>query len=104
LIKPLEPILIYVEQDSIEQSFRKAIEDRPKEWFEGFSSYYLNQGYGLLNHLNGVEGVLKILEERSNLEKEIYNQLTIDKYIINNTQFEKYDLEYKVNRIINRYY
>lgn len=104
LIKPLDPILIYVEQDSIEQSFRKAIDERPKEWFEGFSSYYSNQGYGLLNHLNGVDGVLKILEERRDLEKEIYGQLKMDKYIINNTQFVRDDLANKVDSIINRYY
>lgn len=104
LIKPLNPRLIYIEQDSPKQSFMKAVDERPKEWFDGFTSYYINRGYGLINHLEGAEGVIKILDERSNLEREIYNQLKMDKYIINNTQFEIDDLENKLELIINRFY
>lgn len=103
LIKPLNPQLIYIEQDSHRQSFMKAIDERPKEWFDGFMSYYTNQGYGLINHLEDVEGVLKILDERSNLELEIYCQLKMDKYIINNTQFDIEDLEKRLGMIVNKY-
>ena len=46
---------------------------------------YTSQSYGLSNQLIGLEGVLKVLEERDNLESEIYNSLKIDKIRIDNS-------------------
>ena len=57
IIVPLEPILIYVEQEDIKVSFNRVICERPKEWLEEFIDYYTNQGYGLYNNLKGLDGV-----------------------------------------------
>lgn len=88
IIKPLEPILLYVEQGDIKKSFTKAVTERPKEWLEGFTSYYIGQGYGVHNNLTGLEGVIKVLEERAKLEQEIYNSLELNKYKIDNSLFD----------------
>ncbi|MBY6053402.1 hypothetical protein [Cytobacillus firmus] len=70
-IKNLNPMLIYINQDNIEYSFKRAIKDRPKSWSEGFIHYYTRQGYGKQNHLSGEEGTIKILKSITLLGKEM---------------------------------
>lgn len=89
IVAPLEPILLYLEQENIEASFKKVIDERPRAWFEGFIDYYTNQGYGLENNFNGVEGVIGILKERHAFEQEIYQSLPLNKYIIDNSAYDR---------------
>lgn len=104
IIMPLEPMLIYVQQDSIQESFMKAISERPKEWIEGFTDYYTNQGYGLHNNLKGIEGVLEVLKVRNDFEKEIYDSLNLTKYKIDNSAFNHEVLKERINSIIEKNY
>jgi len=99
-IMPLDPVLIYIEQDDINVSFNKAISERPKEWFEGFTNYYTNQGYGLSNNLKGLEGVMKVIEERIRLESDVYDSIKLAKYKINNSTFNIDLLKERINSII----
>ena len=88
-VKKLNPILIYVSQDNLDLSFRKAINERPPSWSEGFIHYYTGQGYGKKNHLSGAEGTLKVLEARRKAEEEILKELSIRKAVINNSAFDE---------------
>lgn len=99
-IEKLEPILIYVNQKSIEYSFEKVIEERPKDWFDGFKNYYTSQGYGLAHNLKDTKGVIEILKERAEFEKEIYDLLEMSKYKIDNSKFDIELLKEKINSII----
>ncbi|MTI69187.1 MAG: hypothetical protein FH751_02885 [Firmicutes bacterium] len=87
IIKPLNPILIYLDQDDIRYSFKKVIKERPNKWLEFFIDYTLNQGYGKDNNLKGLDGIFKVLEERKKLEHELFDVLDIEKIIINNSEF-----------------
>ncbi|KML36968.1 hypothetical protein [Cytobacillus firmus] len=89
-VKKLNPMLIYINQDNIEYSFKRAIKERPKSWSEGFIHYYTRQGYGKQNHLSGEEGTIKILKARRQAEEEILKKLTIRKTIINNTAYDEH--------------
>ncbi len=100
IILPLEPLLIYVEQSSIKQSFMKAIDERPKQWIDGFIDYYTNQGYGKCNNLNGITGVIEILKQRNAFEKEIYDSLSFTKYKIDNSDFSLELLKERINTIL----
>lgn len=102
IIMPLDPLLIYVKQCSIKESFMKAIAERPKEWIDGFTDYYSNQGYGLYNNLKGIEGVIEVHKARSDFEKEIYNLLNLTKYKIDNPEFNIELLKERINSIIKR--
>lgn len=104
IIKPLNPILIYANQDDIEISLTKIIEERPNEWFEGFKIYYTEQGYGSYFELRDVEGVLKILESRKLLEDEIYMELSLIKYKINNSLFDITLLNNDLSYILKEYF
>lgn len=104
IIKPLNPILIYANQDDIEISLTKIIEERPKEWFEGFKIYYTEQGYGSYFELRDIEGLLKILETRKVLEDNIYQELSLIKYRINNSLFNITLLNKDLSYILQEYF
>lgn len=87
-VESLNPLLVYVKQEDIAKSFRKAVTERPDEWFNGFVHYYTSQGYGLVNGLSGLEGTIDVLKARQELEYSILENLPLTPYILNNTQFD----------------
>lgn len=88
IIEHLDPVLFYVNQDNLEFSFKKAVKERSTDWSKGFVDYYTNQGYGKEHNLSGIEGAIKVLEARRNMELEIIDRLKMKKEIINNTKYE----------------
>lgn len=88
IIEKLNPVLIYVEQDDLEFSFEKAVQERPKAWSDGFIDYYTNQGFGKEQKYNGKEGALAVLEERQKIEAEIYDRLSMTKFKVNNSTYD----------------
>lgn len=88
IIENLNPMLLYIEQDNLEFAFRKALKERTPEWSTGIVDYYTNQGYGKEHNHSGVEGAIKVLEARRNLELEIFDMLKMKKEKVNNTKYE----------------
>jgi hypothetical protein len=88
IIEPLNPVLIYVDQQDLSQSFKKAVQERAKEWSDSFMDYYNNQDYGKIHGAQAIEGTLAVLEARIQLESSIFNALDIIKVKIDNSQFE----------------
>lgn len=84
----LNPLLMYIDQDDLELSFRKAVRDRPLEWSEGFIEYYTKQGYGFKQGHQGLDGTLRVLEARLKLEKIIYNRINMHKIKVNNSSYD----------------
>jgi hypothetical protein len=80
----------------LSRSFKKAVQERPKEWSAGFMYYYNNQGYGKIHCAQGIEGTIAVLEARKQIESSIFNALNIKKVKIDNTQF---DIDSHKNRI-----
>ncbi|OCA87652.1 hypothetical protein A8F94_07290 [Bacillus sp. FJAT-27225] len=101
-ITRLNPLLIYVAQDNLELSFRKAVKERPVEWSNGFISYYTEQGYGKAHNLMGLEGTLQVLEARQSLEKEIFDSLEMRKVIVNNSSFEEDSYKETIKKILSQ--
>ncbi|EJW15470.1 adenylyl-sulfate kinase [Paenibacillus alvei] len=88
IVKSLNPFVIYVDQKDIRSTFEKAINERPKEWSDGFIEYYTNQGFGKMQGYCGVDGTVQVLQERKSIELEIFNLLKINKQKIDNSQFD----------------
>jgi len=86
-VKALNPLLVCVRQEDIGKSFRKAVTERPDDWFIGFVHYYTSQGYGKVNELSGLAGTIEVLKARQELEDSIVKQLPISAHILNNSQF-----------------
>ncbi|WP_181951266.1 hypothetical protein [Paenibacillus aquistagni] len=101
IIKPLNPLLIYVDQQDVRFAFEKAIDDRPREWSEGFIEYYTTQGYGKMRGCEGVDGTVQVLEERKSIELEIFNRLKIDKHKIDNSAFDMEKCKYELRKILS---
>ena len=99
-VKKLNPILIYISQDNLDFSFRKAIKERPQSWSEGFIHYYTDQGYGKKNHLSGEEGTLKVLKARRQAEEEILKKLSIRKAVINNSAFDEHSHKAALEKLL----
>lgn len=89
IIEPLNPLLLYVEQQDLSRSFKKAVQERTKEWSAGFMEYYNTQGYGKMNGAEGIDGTIEVLEARYQLETVIYNSLSLLKHRIDNTKFDR---------------
>lgn len=88
IVEKLNPVLFYIEQDDLEFSFRKVFNERAKEWSAGFIEYYTNQGYAKMKGYHGLDGTIKVLEARRDIEREIFDMLNIKKTKIDNSQYE----------------
>ncbi|KRE31630.1 hypothetical protein [Paenibacillus sp. Soil522] len=104
IVEKLNPLLIYVEQNDLEHSFRKAIKERPKEWSEGFIEYYTNQGFGKKQGYNGLEGTLQVLKARRELEEEIFNGINIAKKKVDNSSYDINDYKQVLVGILSEYF
>ncbi|WP_294750698.1 hypothetical protein [uncultured Exiguobacterium sp.] len=87
IIAPLQPVLVYVDQTDVEKSFRKALNERPTEWADGFVSYYTEQAYGVNHSLSGVEGTIAILQARQVLERQLFELLPLRVEVFGNKDF-----------------
>lgn len=87
IIAPLQPVLVYVDQPDVKQSFRKALKERPTEWANGFVSYYTEQAYGVNRSLSGVEGTIAILQARKALERQLLEMLPFRVEVFGNEDF-----------------
>jgi hypothetical protein len=56
-----------------------------------------------LNHLAGVEGTIKVLKARRELELEILNELSIRKSIVDNSSFEKNIHKNAIEALLNNH-
>lgn len=104
IIRKLNPVLLYVDQDNLPKSFRKAYNDRPEEWRKGFIEYYTKQGYGKKHHHTGLNGTVEVLKRRKELELEIYEQLTIKKYMLNNSLYDKSSARAQITDTLASFY
>ena len=98
IIDELNPVLIYLEQNDIESSFNKVIEERPEWWLDFFIDYYTNYEFGEERNLEGLKGTIKGLKEIDSIQKELISKLEMQKYTLDNSH---YNLEKSKNNIKN---
>ncbi|MEY8743323.1 hypothetical protein [Paenibacillus tundrae] len=104
IVEQLNPLLLYVEQDDLDHSFRKAVKERPAAWSEGFIEYYTNQGFGLDHGVHGVEGALQVLKARRELEETIFNDLSITKEKVNNSSYDLDAYKQRLAKILTAHF
>ncbi|WP_440120086.1 hypothetical protein [Paenibacillus sp. QZ-Y1] len=100
IVQSLNPLLIYLHQLDLAHTFDKAIQERPKEWSDGFIHYYTNQGFGLAKGYHGVDGTVKVLQERKRMETEIYQLLNMDKYWLDNSDYNRTACQKELEKIL----
>ena len=82
IIKPLNPILIYIDQPNVKATVDSVLDERGNNWLNAVIDYHTSQGYGKQNSLSGYEGYIQCLEERKKRELRILQALSIDHYTI----------------------
>lgn len=84
IIKPLEPLVVYLQYDNIRTEIEKAVSERGLDWLNGVIEYHCNGMYGKTNQLKGFDGYITALEERQRRELEILHSLNIQYIILDN--------------------
>ena len=83
IIKPLNPVVIYLKNDDIRNTVEKAAKERDG-WLDEVIDYHVNGTYGKSINAQGFEGYIACLEERQKREIEILAQLDIESVVIDN--------------------
>lgn len=82
IIKPLNPIIIYIDQPDVKAAIDNVLNERGNDWLNAVIDYHVSQGYGKQNDLHGYKGYIKCLEERKIRELNILQGIDIDYYTI----------------------
>lgn len=85
IIKPLNPVVIYLKNDDIRQSVEKASKER-EGWLDAVIDYHINGEYGKGINAKGFDGYIKCLIERQKRELMILSELDIKSVVIDNAQ------------------
>lgn len=82
IIKPLKPVILYIDQPDIEKAIDRVMNERGNDWLNAVIDYHTSQGYGKEHALFGYEGYIKCLAERKNRELRILRSLDIAYYTV----------------------
>lgn len=102
IVKPLQPVLIYLYQEDISRTLHRVSAERSSEWLDFVIWYYTEQEYGKSYQLSGVEGLIECLQVRRRLELEILEQLHIDKVLIDNSALNREQTEQELINYLNK--
>ncbi len=83
ITKSLSPKIIYLKNDEIASSIKKASLERDG-WLDAVIDYHTNGSYGKSINAQGFEGYISCLVERQKRELSILSRLDIDKLILEN--------------------
>ena len=85
IIRPLNPVVVYLKNEDIADSVRKAAAERPG-WLDGVIDYHVQGAYGKSIGAEGFEGYIQCLTERQERELRILSALPVERVILENPQ------------------
>lgn len=85
IIAPMDPIVIYLHNDDIADSVRRAADERPG-WLEAVIPYHCDGGYGKSIGASGLDGYIACLAERQRREERILHELPLRAFSLDNPQ------------------
>ncbi len=85
MLRPLEPVVIYLKNDDIAASVARASRERPG-WLEAVIEYHAAGAYGKRVGVRGLEGYLACLAERQERELRILSGLPVEAWVLENPQ------------------
>lgn len=85
IIHPMNPLVIYLKNEEIAESVRKAAAERPG-WLEGVIDYHVQGAYGKSIGAEGFEGYISCLAQRQERELRILSQLPVERLVLENPQ------------------
>lgn len=91
ILKPLDPMVVYLALDDVARIFPIVYDERPMEWQGGFVEYYTSGAYGVNHSRDGVAGTIEILVERQHRELELLERLPLHHVQIQNDERRSFD-------------
>ncbi|MBQ3193595.1 MAG: hypothetical protein IJB59_08530 [Oscillospiraceae bacterium] len=85
IIRPLNPVVIYLKNEDIAASVRKAAAERPG-WLDTAIDYHVHGAYGKSIGVEGFEGYIRCLTERQEWELRILSTLPMESLVLENPQ------------------
>jgi hypothetical protein len=85
IIRTMNPVVIYLKNEDIEDSIRKAAAERPG-WLDSVIDYHVHGAYGKSIGAEGFEGYIRCLTERQERELRILSSLPVESLILENPQ------------------
>lgn len=86
IIAPLSPFVVYLRNNDVYNSVRKASAERGDEWLNSVIDYHCNGEYGRKHGLSGFDGYIAALEERQRRELSILSRLGTDHIVLDDPQ------------------
>ncbi len=85
IIKPLNPVIIYLKNNDIRSSVEKTSMER-EGWLDAVIDYHINGAYGKSINAEGLQGYISCLQERQKRELDILSALDIESVVLDNPQ------------------
>ena len=108
-VLPLEPVVLYLSQASVEEGLKKISEIRvndlgEKIWMERVLAYIEDSPYGKANQLKGFDGFVEFFQRRKSIEESVLSKLPIKVYRIENPD-KDYEVAWqKIQTIITNHF
>ena len=83
IIRPLEPLIIYLESDQIEHRLREVADQHDYEWLDALIAFHTGQGASQ-EEVPDLEGCVLCLEARQLVEMKLMSKLGLDRVILKN--------------------
>ncbi len=104
-VKVLNPTIIYLSQPDVSETITRVAKERVSsdkskcsDWIDMVISWVEKSQYGIEHGLKGFSGAIRFLEKRKKLEFEVLEKLPIDKWIIENPNYDWEEVFKKVKK------
>jgi hypothetical protein len=95
LIGPLNPLVVYLRQESVERAVRTICSERGDAWVKYQVDWKLKGPYAVRRNLVGLEGLIALYQDYRLMTDALFDRLTLDKLVIENSQrdWARYNLQ-----------
>ena len=107
-VNELNPLIIYLTQPDVRETIGRVSKERvsndkakQSDWIDLVINWVEKSKYAKTQGLNGFDGVIRFLEDRKKIELEVFEKLQIDKYIVENLDYNWDDVFNKVKKLLS---
>lgn len=103
IVKPLNPMMIFLGPKNIKDNFEFIKQKRSKEWYNFVEDYVTNQAYGKEKALKGYEGLITFYDHLHKLALECFDLLDMEKIKKENSKVNWEENESAIYSYIDQY-
>ncbi len=85
VIEPLNPLVVYLRQQSVERAMRIVCAERGEDWVKYQVDWKLKGPYAVRRNLAGLEGLIALYQDYRLTTDALFDRLELDKMVIENS-------------------